>query len=49
MASNISHGGRGRGRGGRAAPPHGRGRSSGVPNYQTNERVNLARLSLALL
>jgi len=41
MASNISHGGRGRGRGGRAAPPHGRGRSSGVPNYQTNILLNI--------
>ena len=46
MASNISHGGRGRGRGkgsrpAAPAPGQSKGRSSGVPNYQTNILLNI--------
>lgn len=46
MAANISHGGRGRGRGkgsrpAAPAPGQSKGRSIGVPNYQTNILLNI--------
>ena len=41
MASNILQGGRGRGKGSKAAHVQSKGRSSGVPNYQTNILLNI--------
>ena len=41
MASNILQGGRGRGKGSKAAQVQSKGRSSGVPNYQTNILLNI--------
>eukprot|EP01035_Chromulina_nebulosa_P011041 gene11041-14774_t len=41
MAGNISQGGRGRGKGSRPVQPQTKGRSSGVPNYQSNILLNI--------